>query len=398
MNYIVNRKGNVIKYLIKASVKILLKHLYSERIAIIYDINKEFKSLYNIKNASWEKNCFPEVFRVNKSFYGEYYVDQQDILDVPNAIVSDNSDIIVCEKGVLWDKCYQENFSLITPLDRDLLDYGEDFVIQKKQSVYRSIGGKVITLVGVHSTIWSHFLVQFLPKLYYAAESGLLDKDVTLLLPSYKDSQIRQILSDFIKNYPSVHVETVHRNKKYKCEHLLWIPTSSYLANTANFIHPSSIVIPEKVVQLLIKYLRDSYIVGNNNQQKINNRLYLVRRGKRSPINVEEIESFFKSEGFYFVDPAKLKIDEKARLFSQADIIAGPLSSGFTNVIFCKPGVKILQFTNYSRTMDTYVTLFHYMKADMIYVTGKETDGGIHSDFYIPSDRIRDSYNYLMNR
>ena len=357
-----------------------------------------FDSVYMIKDDTWEDNYLPEVFNINKGYFGKYLFRRQDILKVPNATVTDKSDIVETLEGVLWDKAYQENFAITIPTDNNLFCFSSENVLIQKYKRSERINGCVVSLLGVHSHIWSHSLIQFLPKLFYAAEAGLLDNELTLLVPNYSDKQLEQIVSDFIKYYKNVKLKYAESRVEYICETLYWIPSASYLANNANIIHPSLIVIPEQVFRSL------KINLGNRNTKdlvldpKRNEKIYLIRRnGLRLLSNIDEVEDYFKSEGFDFVDPGKLTLEEKVRVFYHARIIVGPLSSAFTNVVFSRPGVKVLELTNMIRTLDTYATLFPAFDVISLYVTGDDNSGNVHSDYTLSLDKIKNAYQYLLS-
>lgn len=76
----------------------------------------------------------------------------------------------------------------------------------------------------------------------------------------------------------------------------------------------------------------------------------------RKVINQDEIAELFKTQGFAAIDLAALSIAEQIALFKHAEIIAGVHGSGFANVLFCKPGTKIIDiFQNRSESCFFYL-------------------------------------------
>ena len=364
---------------------------------IIIKVFESFNKVYHIKDESWEDNYLPEVYLINKGYFGKYFVKSQDIYEVANCIVTNNSDIVETQNGCLWDKALQENFLSTIPTDQNLLSYTTEKVTILNNKKSEIINGEVVSLLGVHSTVWSHFIVQFLPKLYYAAEAGLLGKNITLLVPNYMDKQLLQIVEDFVKPYKDVKLKLAELDVSYHCEKLYWIPSASYLANHASIMHPCLIVIPNIVFKKLKKNLGEKYTSGLEHDLNQNTKIYLIRRnGIRLLKNIDEVETFFKSQGFMFVDPGSLLLEEKVRIFYYARIIVGPLSSAFTNVVFSQPGVKVLEITNMTRTLDTYATLLPAMSVKSLYVTGEDMNGDVHSDYTISLERIKQAYDYLL--
>ena len=84
---------------------------------------------------------------------------------------------------------------------------------------------------------------------------------------------------------------------------------------------------------------------------------------------------------------------------NSAEVIAGPFGSAFSNIIFCKPGTKMLLFCNFSRFYEAWLCLHKkYFNLDMLWVTGfddKTATNPSHCSFYIPLQKIKDAAKYL---
>ncbi|MGU3667448.1 glycosyltransferase family 61 protein [Methylobacterium sp. A49B] len=74
--------------------------------------------------------------------------------------------------------------------------------------------------------------------------------------------------------------------------------------------------------------------------------IYLARRSGRTVINGVELEEMLSSLGFDIIYPEDLSFVEQFWLFRNADLIVGPLGAAFTNVIFCRPGTKIIALSS----------------------------------------------------
>jgi hypothetical protein len=58
--------------------------------------------------------------------------------------------------------------------------------------------------------------------------------------------------------------------------------------------------------------------------------------------NEPDILDAMMSEGFEIVEPATLSLHQQAAAFGNADIVVSPHGSTFANLIFCKPGTRVL--------------------------------------------------------
>lgn len=64
---------------------------------------------------------------------------------------------------------------------------------------------------------------------------------------------------------------------------------------------------------------------------------------RRRLYNHDAVLRRLESLGFTAVTPETLTVAEQARLFHGADVIFGVHGSGFTNLVFCRPGTTLLE-------------------------------------------------------
>lgn len=358
--------------------------------------------VYHIKDESWERVYMPEIYKIMKSWENSSYHPAQDIYEIKNVDVRAASDIVTIGTSCIWDKSELDIFSKIIPIDNGLLEYKENKVWMCASKNINIVHGASVSLCGVHAKVWTHFLIQYLPNLYYAEEAGLLDKqDTVLLTPDYTDRNILEIINATLAAHPKVkriickdEFDTV-----YRCDTLYYMACSSIETNQAHYILPYDTVIPKRATDILRKKIVEPYTHKENDSNDKKIKLYIVRRSAfRGLLNYEEIEEFFKNEGFQLVEPHKLSMAEKAQLFRRAGIIAGPASGGWTNVIFCN-GAKGLFLNTMSRTIDAYSKYLMQMGGvKVLQVTGMDySTSSIHSDFYIPLEKIKKAYKYLLS-
>jgi len=72
--------------------------------------------------------------------------------------------------------------------------------------------------------------------------------------------------------------------------------------------------------------------------------VWLSRRQEpqRYLANTDAIETLARRLGFYVVNPGTLSLLDQVRLCAGANIIAGPEGSNFTNLLFARPGTRVL--------------------------------------------------------
>ncbi len=74
-------------------------------------------------------------------------------------------------------------------------------------------------------------------------------------------------------------------------------------------------------------------------------RLYLTRNSSafRRVLNEQDLHPILKNHGFENVDPGTLSLRDQAALFQDAEVIVSPHSSAMTNLVFCQPGIAVLE-------------------------------------------------------
>lgn len=359
-----------------------------------------FEKVCEINPDEWIPCGHPEVYRFSRSYEGLYYYRSQSVLKLSNAVISDTSDIVETKEGVLWYKAEKDNFCVVVPGDRNLLKYNSERLVIRDYKITKRIESTVISLLGVHAHLWAHFVVQQLPKLYFAGEYGLLNEPISILCPAYKDTQLKEIISLYLEKYPKVNIIYAESGINYRCDQLLYIPPMVWLGDHSEYIHPSMGLFPPRVSALLKRNLVEPIISRCRESNKFNDykKIYLVRRneGYRHVENAQELEEAFSKMGFKLIAPHEYTFEEKVEIFYKADVIAGPLSGGFINIMFCHPGTKVLPFSQICRTTEGYLPFLQKISGvDLLLVTGEDRSSSTQCDVYFPVEKVIKAYHSL---
>ena len=73
--------------------------------------------------------------------------------------------------------------------------------------------------------------------------------------------------------------------------------------------------------------------------------IYINRKTRRLK-NELEVQSFLRDRGFKIVNLERLALREQMRLFNQADIVVGFHGAGLANLVFAKPGTKVIEIAD----------------------------------------------------
>jgi Capsular polysaccharide biosynthesis protein len=89
-----------------------------------------------------------------------------------------------------------------------------------------------------------------------------------------------------------------------------------------------------------IKLLHEALSIKSN----IFRKLFISRRNTISPRleNQDTVEQIFAENGYEIIFPELMILEEKIKIFSEAEFIAGANGSGFTNVLFANKNAKII--------------------------------------------------------
>jgi len=121
------------------------------------------------------------------------------------------------------------------------------------------------------------------------------------------------------------------------------------------------------------------------------------------------IEDFFKSIGYEIVFPENMSFTDQVILYSRASHIAGLKSSGFCNMIFSKPGTKVISINLDNDFRCWYDDLADYFNIEYTEIPGINGEPGTHYQqtifpesvlYFEPADTIeliKSRYSNLIN-
>jgi len=399
--------------------RLFSKSIYKLRkqIALLYALKVQLQNEYmpgervlTVKEETLETMNFMKVYKHIEG--GEIIFKHPEIVinRFSNALVFPSSDFIITDNIAVWPKSKYPHFQKITPLDKDLLKYSAGILhVNKPKSIIRI--KCAFSLCGVHSKVWSHFMMQYLPKINYIDHlMKLSDNSLTLLTPEYNDHQIMEIINSLTRRYNKISVVALSDGQAAQCDILYHVENISIVSDHALYISPSDVLIPD----IALCFLKEKFIFDpllfHSNVDIVNTpyrKIFLSRKEStlsplstmRNLINHNEVESYFVNKGFEIIFPHEYDLSHKRKIFRESKIIVGPSSSGFTNIIFCHPGTKILVFGNYQRVYDLYISkLASYFDLELLSVIGEDEDSdNIHSSYTIPLNKIEKAYLELIN-
>jgi hypothetical protein len=129
-------------------------------------------------------------------------------------------------------------------------------------------------------------------------------------------------------------------------------------------------------VRMLRKYLGEDVAARRPLATPTPNRVYVSRRrSDRSFTNEAEIEAMLSQKGFAIVFTQDLDMADEIALFQQADTIVAPHGAGLTNLVWIKPGTRVVEILSPGMISDFFVRLADVVQADHTLCWARPDDG-----------------------
>ena len=306
------------------------------------------------------------------------------------------NDFVIKGDKVFWNKIGNYNFAKNIPLDKNLINYTQNSVTLKDVKAEKNFDA-VFSLLGVHATIWSHSLSEYYTKISVLTKILEIEKDIVkVLVPVYKDMQLKQVMYEALKKYDRIEIVPIEDGERVHAKRLYYLPRPTTFTDHETYVAIGDDVQPQ-IIPEIIKRDLVAPAVKDAKDDSYPKKLFLIRRATHRVLtNNEEVESFFKTHGYHLLDPSKVTLEEKVKFFYNAEEIVGPFSSAFSNLIFSKPGTKVLMFSNFQRIFENWLSMhYQHFNIDMWFVTGYDVmkNNSAHTNFYVPLSKIEVACN-----
>lgn len=274
---------------------------------------------------------------------------------------------LVFKNGILFNFSGVAKQSLL--YDIRLKEIGGYFIILKmiiKEVLKGSLkfisnkNGSVATVVNEWSNNYFHWVTEVLPKVYFLKNCN---KDFSILLPSnfvaeYQLTSLRQM------NVPIIYFDRTVFIKK------IYLPSrqSPYSAH----YNPT-----------IIRGLSNQLVAKTDVNLNLGRFIYITRRNAniRKIENEKEVISLLCKYDFKIIEFESLSFQQQISVSYNAEIMISIHGAGLTNMIFCKPGTVILEFSLVNQILDKcYYTLADACHLSYYYQFCNSTDMSL--DYY----------------
>ena len=291
-------------------------------------------------------------------------------------------------------RAYGCDGSIITPDDYLLVDlsleYKRERYIRQKHNAMAQIRlprihhvkGTVVVLttLSAHS-YFSHWMMDLLPRISLLKEAGIDFNDVDKFYISMPKLQFQK---DSLRAFgvPEEKLMDCSLNPHIKADKLIVpSPVSGVFASSAY------------TCNVLRQYfLKES----DKNDEGPPRRLYISRASTkhRRLTNENEITEYLTTLGFTIVEPQNYSLDEQVKLFADAEVILMPLGSAMANIMYCKPGTKIIEFFNPRCVQTCSLSVCSQRDLDYYYLLAEDTGSSEHeisSDIFLPIAKLKET-------
>jgi hypothetical protein len=85
--------------------------------------------------------------------------------------------------------------------------------------------------------------------------------------------------------------------------------------------------------------------IHTRSRRRKKRRLLVLRKGPtRTIVNIKRVRSFLSSHGFESIYLEGMSVTDQIVLFQNAEFIVSPHGAGLSNLVFCEPGTKVIEF------------------------------------------------------
>jgi len=128
--------------------------------------------------------------------------------------------------------------------------------------------------------------------------------------------------------------------------------------------------------------------------------LYLKRTVKRRCLNERDFLPELIKMGFTVIDDAPRSVAEQIALYRNAKVIIGPHGAAFSNMIWCKPGARIVEFMPSSLDVPYYEVLAStcdHQYEKLICFNGGRSQYGFGLDFRVSVEQVLKKAELLLS-
>jgi len=226
------------------------------------------------------------------------------------------------------------------------------------------LAGRSLILGSTGGDSYFHWMTDVLPRVRLIKEAGYEINSFDHFIINKLEAGYQKETLDYLK-IPSKKIREIGTKPSgYLCEHA---------------VLPSLPSFPGAVPPETIHYVRS--IVPEKHQQKT--RKFYIARGKsirRRILEEGRIIDWLKTQGFEIIDCGQMSVKDQATAFAHAEMIVAPHGGALTNLLFCRPGTKVVELLSSKYPNPCYRNLCGVAKLPYIGIIGDSQKSEITTD------------------
>jgi capsular polysaccharide biosynthesis protein len=270
-----------------------------------------------------------------------------------------------------------------------MIDAGEYVKDASKHQIFskatlpplQKVKGKIALLSAPGGRGYYHWMFDVLPRIHLLKEAGIS-----------LDSVDKFLVNNYVSRF---HIETLNilgiSREKVLESH--WSPH----IKAEQLIIPSLVGDTGHIPAYACEFLRQEFLSKIPHKTDSPKRLYF-NRGQvthRKVTNETEIVDFLSKYQFNSITLEALPLLEQISLMAHAEVVIVPHGAGLTNIIFCKPGTKVIELLSPHAVNVMYWTLSNQVGLDYYYLLAEGSRPPDYENAYLNNENLTININDL---
>jgi capsular polysaccharide biosynthesis protein len=191
----------------------------------------------------------------------------------------------------------------------------------------QAVAGRTLVLATTGGDTYFHWMTDILPRIGLAKRAG------------YDPASFDQVL---VNGLTHPYQQETLKHLGIPADRCLTFHKTEGAYELEEAVLPSLPGIPGVVPTETVNFLRNTFPWGQNPTGR---KIFIGRGGaKHRPlVHEEEIGAQLLKRGFDSVDCGNLSVQRQAEVFSSADVVVGAHGAALTNLVFCRPGTRVVE-------------------------------------------------------
>ncbi len=246
-----------------------------------------------------------------------------------------------------------------------------------------------LSLVGNHTHNYGHWIVEFMFQIWACMDRTGFDT-LPIIVDAQMPSQLRELLEFFIgATHPIIVLEpgeSIHVNQLWTCSKVSYWPGGEAFPIQ---YYDDYVVSDMQALRNILARLQPvlNTLECDGNPEK----LYLTRSSTQARpfVNREEVESFFRNQGYAVLNFNEVPMLEQLRYMRTARTIVIEAGSSIYGVMFCRSGTHVGELPSFEPTEREWCAgLFKELGHEFLMLPCQMTSDGICADLSILPDYL----------